>query len=106
MILTVDPGTAGERHEPRICALLWSSDADPRLLAAEHFRSIHEFKAWLIGQRALWLGADLAVRWTPALVANAPLAAVIADVLVGQAASSSDELPAHGGASKPLDRSR
>lgn len=106
MILTVDPGTAGERHEPRISALLWSNDADPRLLAAEHFRSVHEFKAWLIGQRALWLGADFAVRWTPALAANEPLSAIIAEVLLGQAPKGSDALPANGGASDALKRSR
>jgi hypothetical protein len=104
VILTVDPGQAGERHEARICALLWSSDADPRLLAAEHFRSVHEFKAWLIRQRGQWLGADIIVRWTPALAASIPLASVITEVLFGEAARGAAATPPEGYANVPLKR--
>jgi hypothetical protein len=87
VILTVDPGTAGERHEARISALLWSGDADPRLLAAEHFRSVQQFKAWLLpstlngseqsstsnGHRACLLASRLSKRLRPSCCSQRPM---------------------------------
>ena len=84
MILAVDPGHAGERHEARVCALLWSGDADPRLLASENFRSVQEFKAWLIRQRTHWLDAPINVQWSEPLVGNPSLVAAITEVLLDQ----------------------
>ena len=94
MILAVDPGHAGERHEARVCALLWSGDADPRLLASENFRSIQEFKAWLIRQRMQWLDAPINVQWSERLVGNPSLVAAITDVLL-------DQRPPEAGATSP-----
>jgi hypothetical protein len=94
VILAVDPGHAGARHEARICALLWSGDADPLLLASEHFRAVPEFKAWLIAQRARWLGTPITVQWSGPLIENAALVAAISEVLVGQTPpATTGELP-------------
>ena len=84
MKLAVDPGEAGVRHEPRIAAMLWSGHDDPLLLGSDTFRTVADFKLWLLGQRAKWLGAPIAVIWTPRLVAHKPLVDAIASVLVGQ----------------------
>jgi hypothetical protein len=84
VILAVDPGQAGERHESRICAMLWSDDDDPRLLVSENFRGVQDFKTWLTQQRARWLNLAITVRWTPHLVAHKPLVEAITNVLVGQ----------------------
>ena len=93
-MLSVDPGIGGERHEPRICALLWSSDkADPRLLATEQFRSVGEFRAWLVILRARWLGSDIGVQWTPRLLANAALTSAVVEVLIAQRPPEVDGAP-------------
>ncbi|HVR72293.1 MAG TPA: hypothetical protein VMT87_15735 [Vicinamibacteria bacterium] len=91
MILAVDPGHAGERHEARICALLWSGDAEPRLLASENCRGVHEFKVWLVRERARWLGGVITVQWSARLVANTPLVAAILEVLIDQRPPEPDE---------------
>jgi hypothetical protein len=84
VILAVDPGGAGERHEPRISAMLWSGHTDPRLIASDTFRTAEQFRLWLVAQRDTWLAAPITVHWTPRLVANKDLVAAIAAVLVGQ----------------------
>ena len=65
--------------------MLWSGHTDPRLIAADTFRTAEQFRLWLVGQRDTWLAAPITVHWTPRLVANRDLVAAIADVLVGQA---------------------
>jgi len=85
VILAVDPGGPGERHEPRISAMLWSGHTDPRLISSDTFRTVEQFRQWLVVQRDAWLGAPIAVQWTPRLVANKELVAAITAVLVGEA---------------------
>ena len=93
MKLAVDPGQAGLRHEPRIAAMLWSGHDDPLLLASETFRTVADFEVWLLGQRAKWLGAPIAVIWTPRLVGHKPLVDAIAAVLVGQVPPGAEAPP-------------
>jgi hypothetical protein len=85
VILAVDPGGPGERHEPRISAMLWSGHTDPRLISSDTFRTVEQFRQWLVVQRDAWLGAPIAVQWTPRLAANKDLVTAITAVLVGQA---------------------
>ncbi len=94
VILAVDPGHAGERHEARVCALLWSGDADPRLLASENFRSIQDFKAWLIRQRMQWLDAPITVQWSERLIGSPSLVTAITEVLLDQRPPDSTSPPA------------
>ena len=67
-----------------MCALLWSGDADPRLLASENFRSIPEFKSWLVRQRMQWLDAPISVQWSERLIACPSLVTAITEVLLDQ----------------------
>ena len=64
--------------------MLWSGHTDPRLIAADTFRTTEQFRLWLVAQRDAWLAAPITVHWTPRLVANRDLAATIAAVLIGQ----------------------
>jgi hypothetical protein len=104
VILAVDPGQAGERHEPRICAMLWSGDEDTRLLVSESFRGIQEFKAWLVMQRARWLGLAIQVHWTPNLIASKPLVEAITGVLVGESPPSADALTGEASRLRSFER--
>ena len=79
VLLMVDRSEPGPRNEPRISAMLWSTDKDPWLLEAQQFRSETELRRWL-GEIALKY-KEIAVRWTEKLKAEKPLAAAVAESL-------------------------
>jgi len=79
VLLMVDRSEPGPRNEPRISAMLWSTDKDPWLLEAQQFRSETELRRWL-GEIALKY-KEIAVRWTEKLKAEKQLATAVAECL-------------------------
>jgi hypothetical protein len=84
--------------------MLWSGDADPRLVASENFRGVQEFKAWLVDQAGRWFGLPITVQWTARLIDHKPLVDAITAVLVGQSPPAADTLPAQPWVPRPVDR--
>ena len=79
VLLMVDRSEPGPRNEPRISAMLWSTDKDPWLLEAQQFRSERELRQWLAEIAAKY--KDIAVRWTEKLKAEKQLATAVAECL-------------------------
>ena len=79
VLLMVDRSEPGPRNEPRISAMLWSTDKDPWLLEAQQFRSERELRQWLAEIAAKH--KDIAVRWTEKLKAEKQLATAVAECL-------------------------
>ena len=79
VLLMVDRSEPGPRNEPRISAMLWSTDKDPWLLEAQQFRSERDLRQWLAEIAAKY--KDIAVRWTEKLKAEKQLAAAVAECL-------------------------
>jgi hypothetical protein len=79
--LIVDPSASGELPRKTTTVMLWSADADPRLLDAQVFTSAADLRAWLKAAAARYGAANIRIRWTRRLLANDTICKLVAACL-------------------------
>jgi hypothetical protein len=79
VLLMLSRSAAGPRTEPRIEAMVWTSDKNPNMVAADSFRTEAELRLWL-GMMSL-RGLSFVVHWTAELKADKALTEVLAEVV-------------------------